>query len=71
MGLTVQKVAAAEDEAAARMKMKASYSQRMMLQMLWVIVAIVAPCFQFVAGILPLLFPGTGIKLVGIIGRKK
>ena len=27
---------------------------------LWVIVAIVAPCFQFVAGIAPLLFPGTG-----------
>jgi len=29
MGLTVQKVAASEDEAAARMRMKASYSQRM------------------------------------------
>ena len=32
MGLTVQKVAAAEDEAAARMKMKASYSQRMLFR---------------------------------------
>lgn len=71
MGLTVQKVAASEDEAAARMRMKASYSQRMLIQMLWVVIAIAAPCFQFVAGILPLLFPGTGIKLVGIIGRKK
>lgn len=53
------------------MRMKASYSQRMLIQMLWVVIAIAAPCFQFVAGILPLLFPGTGIKLMGIVGRKK
>ena len=66
MGLTVQKAAAAEDEGTARMKIKASYSQRMMLEIIWVIIAIVAPCFQFVAGIAPLLFPGTGIKIVGI-----
>lgn len=61
MGLTVQKVASGTDEDAARLKMKASYSQRMLLQMLWVILAIVAPCFQFAAGIAPLLFPGVGI----------
>lgn len=69
MGLTVQKVAAATDEDFARSRMKASYSQRMMLQMLWVIAAIVAPCFQFVAGIVPLLFPGMGIKIMGIIKK--
>lgn len=69
MGLTVQKVAASTDEDAARSRMKASYSQRIMLQMLWVIVAIVAPCFQFVAGIVPLLFPGMGIKIMGIIKK--
>ncbi len=69
MGLTVQKVASGTDEDAARLKMKASYSQRMLLQMLWVILAIVAPCFQFAAGIAPLLFPGVGIKLVGIIKK--
>lgn len=69
MGLTVQKVAASSDEDAARARMKASYSQRMMLQMLWVIVAIVAPCFQFAAGIVPLLFPGMGIKIMGIIKK--
>lgn len=71
MGLAVQKAAAAADEDAARMRIKASYSQRMMLQMLWVILAIVAPCFHFVAGIVPLLFPGTGIKIVGIFHNKK
>ena len=71
MGLAVQKAAAATDEDTARMKIKASYSQRMMLQMLWVIIAIVAPCFHFVAGIVPLLFPGTGIKIAGIFHTKK
>lgn len=69
MGITVQKVAAAADEDLARSRMRASYSQRMMLQMLWVVVAIVAPCFQFVAGIVPLLFPGMGIKIMGIIKK--
>ena len=62
MGLTVQKVASSENESAARMRMKSSYSQRM-------IVAIVAPCFWFVAGILPLLFPSLGIKIMGIMKK--
>ena len=66
MGLAVQKAAAAEDEGTARMKIKASYSQRFMMQVFWVIIAIIAPCFHFVAGIAPLLFPGTGIKIVDI-----
>ena len=70
MGLAVQKAAATEDEGTARMKIKASYSQRFMMQVVWVIIAIVAPCFHFVAGIAPLLFPGTGIKIVGIFHNK-
>ena len=61
MGLAVQKAAAATDEDTARM----------MIQMLWVILAIVAPCFHFVAGIVPLLFPGTGIKIAGIFHTNK
>ncbi|MBS6397950.1 MAG: hypothetical protein KH452_12520 [Clostridiales bacterium] len=69
MGLTVQKVAATSDEEMARMKMKASYSQRMLLQMVWVVIAIAAPCFSMVAGLLPLLFPGMGIKLTGILRK--
>ena len=70
MGLAVQKAAAAEDEGTARMKIKASYSQRFMMQVFWVIIAIIAPCFHFAAGIAPLLFPGTGIKIVGIFHNK-
>ena len=69
MGLAVQKAASATDEGIARMKLKASYSQRFMMMILWVIIAIVAPCFQFVAGIAPLLFPGTGLKFVGIFHK--
>lgn len=69
MGLAVQKAASATDEGTARMKLKASYSQRFMMMILWVIVAIVAPCFQFVAGIAPLLFSGTGLKFVGIFHK--
>ena len=69
MGLAVQKAASATDEGTARMKLKANYSQRFMMMILWVIVAIVAPCFQFVAGIAPLLFPGTGLKFVGIFHK--
>ena len=69
MGLAVQKAVSATDEGTARMKLKASYSQRFMMMILWVIVAIVAPCFQFVAGIAPLLFPGTGLKFVGIFHK--
>ena len=70
MGLAVQKAASASDEGTARMELKASYSQRFLMQILWVILAIVAPCFHFVAGIAPLLFPGTGIKIMGIFHNK-
>ena len=71
MALTVQKVTSTEDEQLARGYMKTSYSRRMLMQMLWVIIAIAAPCFQFAAGLLPLLFPGAGIKLTGILGLRK
>lgn len=71
MGLTVQKIASMQDEGMARNRMKSSYSQRMLLQMLWVIAAIAAPCFWAVAGVLPLLFPSIGIKIMGILNKNK
>ena len=70
MGLIVQKAAAkAGDQDAVKTLVKGSYSQRMLFQMLWVIIAIAAPCFHYAAGIIPLLFPGTGIKLAGILKK--
>jgi len=69
MGLTVQKVSATEDETAARARMKTSYTQRMLLQIVWLVAAIAAPCFFAVAGIIPLLFPSFGLKLLSILGK--
>ena len=39
--------------------------------LIWGILAIAVPCFQFVAGLLPLLFPNIVIKAVGILGKKQ
>ena len=69
MGLTVQKVANTEDPDLAKNRMKASYSRRMLLQMAWVVIAIVVPIFQPVAGIVPLLFPSLSIKLLAVTGK--
>ena len=70
MGLMVQKAAAkAGDQDAVRTLVKGSYSQRMLFQMLWIIIAIAAPCFHYAAGIIPLLFPGTGIKIAGMLKK--
>lgn len=70
MCLTVQQVAATEDEETARKIMKNSYSKRMALQLIWLVVAIAAPCFQWAAGFIPLLFPSLGIKIKGILQVK-
>lgn len=69
MGLTVQKASESKDEETAHKLVSASYSRRMLLQMAWVVIAIVTPCFQAVAGIVPLLFPGLYVKFRGVTGR--
>ena len=71
MGLTVQKVAAEEDEKKAGQIMKMSYSRRMLLQIAWIVIALTVPVIFWAAGIIPLLFPSAGIKIKGIIERKK
>ncbi len=71
MGITVQKVTETEDEQAAVKKMRTSYTYRMLLQGIWAVLAIILPCFQFAAGLIPLLIPGASIKLRGILMNKK
>ena len=71
MGLTVQKVAAEEDDKRAGQILKLSYSRRLLMQIAWIVIALVAPVIFWAAGILPLLFPSAGIKIKGIIERKK
>ena len=69
MGLAVQKVAAASDEKEAKKILQKSYYGRLGLQVLWIIAAIAAPCFNIVAGLIPLLFPGFGIKMRGVLAH--
>lgn len=70
MAITVQDVAATDDQDQARQKMKLSYSWRMGILLIWVVLVALLPCFQLVAGILPLLFPSWGMKL-SVLWRKK
>ena len=49
MGMAVQKAVSETDEAGAKRRMQASYSQRNLMQMLWAVLAIVLPCFQSAA----------------------
>ena len=71
MAVTVQKVASIEDEKQARSTMGVSYRYRTLIQLLWVILAIVVPVFNMVAGIVPLFIPSIVIKLRGIISAGK
>ena len=69
MAVTVQKVTQTEDENRAQARMRLSYTYRTLMQMVWVIIVLAAPCFYYIAGILPLFFPSLGIKLFA--GRRR
>lgn len=69
--LMVQKVIDEQDEKRRKAQLQASYNIRMLIQAVWVIVAIGAPCFQSFAGILPLLFPRITIYYLQITGKYK
>ena len=67
MGLTVQQIAYAGDEKAAR-AMKASYRFRTLSQLLWAVLTLALPVFNGAAGIIPLFFPSLTIRLLTIQG---
>jgi len=71
MGITVQRVAATEDEKQAGSIMKLSYTRRVLMQIVWIVIALVVDKIWWVTGILPLLFPSAGIKIKGIIDQRK
>ena len=50
-------MAVREDAARVRLIIQFSYNLRLIMQAGWCIAAYVLPCFQVVAGMLPLLFP--------------
>ena len=68
MAMTVQKVVSTEDQEQARNIMKASYRNRMLLQLLWALLALVLPFINGAAGLIPLFVPSVLIKLKGIFG---
>ena len=70
MGLTVQKVASDTNPDRARNRMKLSYTYRYLMQVAWIVIAILVPCFNYISGIVPLLFPSLGIKIGSIIFKK-
>ena len=67
----VQKVIDEPDEKKRKAQLQISYNTRMLLQALWIIIAIAAPCFQAFAGVLPLLFPRVTIYYLQITGKHK
>ena len=67
----VQKVIDEQDEKKRSAMLKVSYNSRMLLQALWVVVAIAAPCFQPFASVLPLFFPRITIYYLQITGKYK
>ena len=69
--LMVQKVIDEQDEKRRKAQLQASYNIRMLIQAVWVVVAIAAPCFQPFAGVLPLFFPRITIYYLQITGKYK
>ncbi|MGN0983753.1 MAG: ATP synthase subunit I [Gemmiger sp.] len=67
--LTVQNAAGIQDPKLLRAKVQASYTARLLVQGLWCLVAYLAPCFQVVAGILPLFFPNLVIYSLRAAGK--
>ena len=55
--LTIQKAVEIQDQKQMKMKFQVSYNARMLIQGIWVIVALLVPQLDVVAGAVPLLFP--------------
>ena len=66
MAVTVQKVTSIEDETHARGVMALSYRNRMLMQLLWVVLAFALPVFNGAAGLIPLFIPSILIKCRGL-----
>ena len=71
LGITVQKVAAQTDEAQGRRIMQFSYSIRMLLMLLWIILAVSLSALNWVAAAVPLLMPRLTIGVMQLTGQYK
>lgn len=69
MCLTIQAAAQIEDQKQMKARIQFSYNGRMFMQAAWVVLAFVLPCFNGVAGAVPLLFPSVVILLLRKSGK--
>lgn len=68
LALTVQNIAATSDEKRARLKMQFSYSMRMLMILVGLIIAFALPFFDGISAIFPLLAPRLTIFAMQILG---
>ena len=61
MCVTVQNAVGIEDQKKMKAVFQASYNSRLLLQAVWVIIALVVPQIHVLAGAVPLLFPSVVI----------
>ena len=71
LGLTVQKITGEANAERGQKLMQFSYSMRMLLMALWLILAVSLPVFHWVAAALPLLFPRLTIAVMQLTGKYK
>lgn len=69
MGLTIQKALGKEPKDASGM-MKASQSLRMVMLLAFAAVGALAPCFNLIAVVIPLVFPRIGIFFRPMLDKK-
>lgn len=67
--LTVQNCVGIEDQKTMKAKFQLSYNARMLIQAVWVVVALLVPGIHVVAGAAPLLFPHAVILLLNAKGK--
>ena len=70
MGLYVQK-AVAQEEQEAKKTIKTSYSLRMTLLLLFTIIGVVIPVFNWITVVIPLVFPSIAIFLRPLIDKNQ
>ncbi len=71
LALSVQKLAAETDEKKGRAWMQTSYQMRMLATVVVGIIGVSAPCFHWVAVLIPLLFPRITILAMQLLGMYK
>ena len=71
LALSVQKLAAETDEKKGRAWMQMSYQMRMVAMVVVGIAGVSAPCFHWVAVLIPMLFPRITILAMQLLGMYK